>query len=99
MEMPAVLSDPSDEGVRLQLVDISLGGVGMFIQRGPDVSVGDEMKLSMKLADETVEVSGIVRHLSNEGALAGLEFQNVTPETHDVINAYVSELAERGNMA
>ena len=99
MEMPAKLEDLADDAVLLQLVDISLGGIGMFIQRGNEAVIGSMIKLRMTLEDKVVEVDAMVRHTSNEGALVGLEFIGVQADVHNVINHYVSELAERGAMA
>ena len=98
MEMPATVALAGDDMTRLQLVDISLGGVKLWIQRGVEQTPGNELSLDMDLNGKKVAVSAIVRHTNSDG-MCGVEFQTVTQDTHGVINDYVSELAERGAMA
>jgi c-di-GMP-binding flagellar brake protein YcgR len=98
MEMPATVGLSGDVDTRLQLVDISLGGVKLWIQRGLDQTEGNELELEMKLGDSDIKVKSVVRHTNSDG-MCGVEFVDVTPETHAVLNDYVSELAERGAMA
>lgn len=100
IELPAQIALAAAEvGTKLQLVDISLGGIGMWVQRGAARTAGETLTLAMDLAGKTIDVNAIVRHSTPDGMLHGLEFVDVSPEAQDVINKYVSELAERGAMA
>ncbi len=98
LELPASVELATDSMTKLQLVDISLGGLGLWIQRGKPQAAGDEMSLRMTLGADTVDVRAVVRHSRDDG-MCGVAFVDVSEQAHEVINRYVSELAERGAMA
>ena len=81
------------------LVDISLGGIGVWVRRGPGCEAGESTRLRLQLGAETVEVDAVVRHRNADGSLQGMAFVEPDEHTRQVVNDYVSELAERGGMA
>lgn len=81
------------------LVDISLGGVLLWIRRGPGCEQGVKVRLKMQLGAEIFEVDAVVRHRNADGSLQGMSFVDVPDDLRKVINDYVSELAARGGMA
>lgn len=98
LELPATVALAGDDMTLLQLVDISLGGLGLWIQRGKPQGAGDELLLHMKLGADAIEVRAVVRHSKDDG-VCGVEFVDVSEHARDILNRYVSELAERGAMA
>ncbi len=100
-ELPGEVSlTPEVPGLTVQLLDISLGGLGLWVQRGDaGVVVGDQLALTLRLGRATVEVPAVVRHLSADGHTQGLEFIEPSAEAHQAINRYVTELCMRGASA
>ncbi len=100
-ELPGEISlVPEISGLTVQLVDVSLGGLGMWVQRGDAGSaVGDHLVLKLRLGRATVEITAEVRHLSADGSTLGLQFVEPSPEARQAINRYVTELCMRGASA
>jgi c-di-GMP-binding flagellar brake protein YcgR len=97
-ELPGEITlAPEVPGLTVQLVDVSLGGLGVWVQRGEaKVAVGDHLELKLRLGRATVEVITVVRHISADGATQGLEFVEPSAEAKQAINRYVTELCMRG---
>ena len=89
---------PPDESSWM-LVDISVGGVGVWVRRGPGCELGAKTRLKLQLGAESVEVDAVVMHRNADGSLQGMAFVDVPDDVRPVLNDYVSELAERGGMA
>jgi len=84
---------------RAQVVDLSLGGVGMLIEPPVDgyaVQSALELRISTPEA-EPVRVSALVRH--NARGVCGAEFQGLSEAALSALRRAVSELLERGNLA
>lgn len=84
-------------GVKFQLLDISVGGLGLWTQRGKaPFGPGDRIVLKLRLGPKSADVDAVVRHTSPDGTLHGVEFADVADEARTIIHRYVSELTERG---
>jgi hypothetical protein len=84
---------------RIQVVDLSLGGVGMLIEPPVDryqVNAVLELRISTPEA-EPVRVSAIVRHRAR--GVCGAEFQGLSEAATAALHRAVPELLERGNLA
>ena len=84
---------------RIQVVDLSLGGVGMLIEPPVDgykLNAALELRISTPEA-EPVRVSALVRH--NARGVCGVEFQGLSEVALSALRRAVSELLERGNLA
>ena len=84
---------------RIQVVDLSLGGVGMLIEPPVDgykLNAALELRISTPEA-EPVRVSALVRH--NARGVCGCEFQGLSEVALLALRRAVSELLERGNLA
>lgn len=96
-DLPAIAGLPGDTVTTLRVVDVSIGGVGVWVQRGTlDWEVGQQRDLELTLgrAHHTVRVS--VRHLSPDRTVVGLRFEDLADDARSAIHGYVSELTERG---
>jgi c-di-GMP-binding flagellar brake protein YcgR len=98
LELPATVMPTSNQiGLVLQVLDISLGGVGLWVQRGSiEGGAGAILRLSLELAGTTLDVEAVVRHVSGDGTIYGTEFGELTAEARSAVNRYVTELTERG---
>jgi c-di-GMP-binding flagellar brake protein YcgR len=96
-ELPASVElVPSELGVTLMVFDISLGGLGLYAMGAkPQHKLGDVVQLRLKLRTEH-EVTVLIRHVSADGTVHGVEFSNADAGARAAINRYVSELTERG---
>jgi c-di-GMP-binding flagellar brake protein YcgR len=84
---------------RVQVVDLSLGGVGMLIEPPVDrydLNEALELRISTPEA-EPVRVSAVVRHRAR--GICGAEFQGLSEKALSALRRAVSELLERGNVA
>ncbi|MBW2458168.1 MAG: PilZ domain-containing protein [Deltaproteobacteria bacterium] len=96
-EIPFV---PEVPGLTVQLLVISLGGLKVWVQRGRvELVAGDEQKLELRLGKATVEVTAVVRHVSADQSMQGLEFVEPSDEARKALNRYVTELKMRGASA
>ncbi len=91
---------PEVPGVTVQLLDISLGGLGLWVQRGRlELAVGAEQQLELSLGQVTLSVRAVMRHVSSDGSMLGLEYVEPGDEAQRAINRYVTELKMRGASA
>jgi c-di-GMP-binding flagellar brake protein YcgR len=84
---------------RVQVVDLSLGGVGMLLEPPVDgyaLNAALELRISTPEAD-SVRVSAFVRHCAR--GICGAEFQGLSETALAALRRAVSELLERGNLA
>jgi c-di-GMP-binding flagellar brake protein YcgR len=84
---------------RVQVVDLSLGGLGMLIEPPTDGYPLDaplELRVSTPEA-EPVRARAIVRHRAR--GVCGVAFQNLDEAAASALRRAVSELLERGNQA
>jgi c-di-GMP-binding flagellar brake protein YcgR len=81
------------------VADISVGGVGIYVQRGEGPKVGERIRLEMRLATVDVTVDAEVRHVTKDGSVCGVQFVDVAEPAHRAISAYVGELIDRGSIS
>lgn len=84
---------------RVEVVDMSLGGLGILIEPPVDtfeLGAGVELRIGTPEA-EPVRVQAIVRHRAR--GVCGVEFQNLAEPAVNALRRAVSELLERGNQA
>jgi hypothetical protein len=84
---------------RVQVVDLSLGGVGILIEPPVDrygLNEALELRISTPEA-EPVRVSALVRHRAR--GICGAEFQGLSEKALAALRRAVAELLERGNLA
>lgn len=84
---------------RIQVVDLSLGGVGMLIEPPVDrYELGADVELRVKTPEaEPVRVTVTVRHQAR--GVCGAEFRTLEEPAMLALRRAVSELLERGNLA
>ncbi len=83
---------------RIQVVDLSLGGVGILIE--PPIVYELHAALDLRISTpeaEPVRVSAIVRHRAR--GVCGAEFLKLTEPAMAALHRAVAELLERGNQA
>jgi c-di-GMP-binding flagellar brake protein YcgR len=84
---------------RVQVVDLSLGGVGILIEPPVDayeLGAALELRIGTPEADP-VRVSAVVRHRAR--GVCGAEFQRLGEPAVAALRRAVAELLERGNQA
>lgn len=84
---------------RVQVVDLSLGGLGMLSEPPIDAYLLDaalDLRISTPEA-EPVRVAAVVRHRAR--GVCGAEFQNLGEAALAALHRAVGELMERGNQA
>jgi c-di-GMP-binding flagellar brake protein YcgR len=84
---------------RVQVVDLSVGGLGMLIEAPVDsyeLNAALELRLATPEA-EPVLVTALVRHRAR--GVCGVEFQKLDEAAAAALRRAVSELLERGNVA
>lgn len=84
---------------RIEVVDLSLGGLGILIEPpvdGYELGAPLELRIGTPVA-EPVRVKAVVRHRAR--GVCGVEFQGVEEPALGVLRRVVSELLERGNQA
>jgi len=84
---------------RLEVVDLSLGGLGILID--PPIGsfqLGAALDLRVGTPEaEPVRLKAVVRH--NARGVCGMEFQNLDEAAVAALRRAVAELLERGNQA
>ena len=84
---------------RVEVVDLSLGGLGILAEPPVDAyqeGAAVELRIGTPEA-EPVRASAIVRHRAR--GVCGVEFQNLSEPATLALQRVVSELMERGNQA
>lgn len=84
---------------RVQVVDMSLGGLGILIEPPVDgypLNSALELRIATPEA-EPVRVTALVRHCAR--GVCGVEFQRLDEAALAALRRAVSELLERGNQA
>jgi c-di-GMP-binding flagellar brake protein YcgR len=84
---------------RVQIVDLSLGGVGILMEAPVDgyaLGAALELRVSTPEADP-VRVTALVRHRAR--GVCGAEFQRLDEAALSALRRAVAELLERGNVA
>jgi c-di-GMP-binding flagellar brake protein YcgR len=84
---------------RVQVVDVSLGGVGILSEPPVDsYQLGAAVDLRMSTPEaEPMRVKAFVRHQAR--GVCGMEFQDLGEAAVAALHRVVSELFERGNQA
>jgi hypothetical protein len=84
---------------RVEVVDVSLGGLGILIEPTLDnCQPGAALDLRVGTPDaEPVRVKAVVRHRAR--GVCGMEFQNLDEAAVSALRRAVAELLERGNQA
>ena len=83
----------------LQVVDISLGGIGILVSHLlGELAVGDELKLKMSVnGGEPFAVEAVIRHTGPPGfGVCGAQFRDLSDAARTAIRRCVSDLLERG---
>lgn len=84
---------------RVEVVDMSLGGLGILIEPPVDnTQLGAvlELRITTPVA-EPVRAAAVVRHRAR--GVCGMEFQNLGAAALSALERVVAELLERGNQA
>lgn len=93
-----VLATLQGERQPLQVLDVSVGGIGLL--RGTalaEVKVGEELKLELSLGKAPFEISVSVRHCGPfEHSACGVQFLEMSEENTTAIRRYVADMLERG---
>jgi len=84
---------------RVQVVDLSLGGVGILIEAPVDrYELGTTFQMRVKTPEAgPVDVAATVRHRAR--GVCGAEFRDLDAAAQAALRRAVSELLERGNLA
>jgi hypothetical protein len=84
---------------RIEVVDLSLGGLGILIEPTIDAcQLGASLDLRVGTPEaEPVRVKAVVRHRAR--GVCGVEFQNLDERAVSALRRAVSELLERGSQA
>lgn len=101
IDLPAEIElSPPDPNRTLHVVDISLGGVGVWVQIGPPFEVDDHVTLRLTLGPaEPIAVGAIVRYRRGpQDAFCGMKFDPLDDEKRLIVGRYVGELVERGSV-
>jgi hypothetical protein len=85
--------------LRVQVVDVSLGGLGILIEPPVDAyQLGGALELRLTTPEaEPLRVKAIVRHRAR--GVCGVEFQELSEPALAALRRGVAELLERGNHA
>ena len=84
---------------RVEVVDLSLGGLGILIEPPMDVcQLGAPLDLRVSTPEaQPVRVKAVVRHRAR--GVCGVEFQQLDEPALAALHRVVAELLERGNHA
>jgi hypothetical protein len=84
---------------RVEVVDMSLGGLGILIEPPVDVyELGAKLDLRIGTPEaEPVRVAALVRHRAR--GVCGVEFHNLGEPAGAVLRRAIAELLERGSQA
>ena len=100
IDLPAEIQLLPEDGVGfLHVVDISLGGVGVWAQDRPPFVPGAPVKLRLALGRSTpIEIGAVVRYTRGpDRSFCGMKFDEMSEQEHSVVEGYVSALLERGS--
>lgn len=101
IDLPAEIElSPADPSRTLHVVDISLGGVGVWVQIGLPFEVDDQVTLRLTLGPaEPIELDAVVRYRRGPGnAFCGMRFDPLDDDERRLVGRYVGELVERGSV-
>jgi c-di-GMP-binding flagellar brake protein YcgR len=101
IDLPAEadLVPPVDVGA-LFVVDISLGGIGIWAQGRPPFEAGQRvtLKLTLGRADPLI-LGALVRYTRGpDKSFCGMKFDELDDEQRAAVGRYVGELVERGSL-
>ena len=91
---------PPDPDRTLHIVDISLGGVGVWVQIGKPFEVDEHFTLRLSLGPaEPIALGAVVRYRRGpENAFCGMKFDTLDDEKRRIVGRFVGELVERGSV-
>jgi hypothetical protein len=95
----------SDDGIvwlPLQVVDVSVGGLGLLVSEDLNGKrTGDHLLLRITFADQTgFEITATIRHIGQMGhGVCGVQFHEPAEDAMTRIRTAVAELLERGHVA
>jgi len=93
-----ILATLKGERVPLQVLDVSVGGIGLL--RGTElaeVNVGEELLLELSLGKAPFELKVSVRHRGpHEHSACGVQFRELSDAHTTEIRRYVADMLERG---
>jgi hypothetical protein len=89
-------AEKDDPPVRCQLTDLSMGGCYLDIPSPFPVST--RVTLSMRASDVELRSEGVVRVMHPEKGM-GVEFTQTTPEHRDLLEKFLSRLAENPSVS
>lgn len=101
IELPAEIElYPSDPTRTLHVVDISLGGVGVWVQIGAPFEVDEHVTLRLTLGPaKPIDLGAVVRYRRGPNeAFCGMAFDLLDDENRLIVGRYVGELVERGSV-
>lgn len=101
IDLPAEIQlTPADLSRKLLIVDISLGGVGVWVQQGAPFTVDQQVTLRLSLGlIEPVEIGAVVRYRRGpDNTFCGMKFDELDQERRTIVGRYVGELVERGSI-
>jgi c-di-GMP-binding flagellar brake protein YcgR len=90
---------PVDVGALL-VVDISLGGIGVWAQGRDPFVPGERVTLKLKLGRaEPLELGALVRYTRGpDKSFCGMKFDLLDDQHRAAVGRYVGELVERGSL-
>jgi len=90
---------PLQVGV-LFVVDISLGGVGIWAQGRPPFEAGQRVILKLRLGHAApLDLGAVVRYTRGpDKSFCGMKFDELDDEQRAAVGRYVGELVERGSL-
>lgn len=91
---------PKDVVGLLHIVDISLGGIGVWAQDRPPFKASERVRLKLKLGrNEVIELDATVRYTRGaDHSFCGMMFDVLDDKMRLVVGRYVGELCERGSI-
>jgi hypothetical protein len=101
IDLPAEvdLVPPVDVGALL-IVDISLGGIGVWAQGRPPFEPGQHVRLTLRLGRAApLELDAVVRYTrAPDKSFCGMKFEVLDDGQRAAVGRYVGELVERGSL-
>ena len=101
-EMPASVELlPANPGGELHVVDISIGGVGLWAPGRPTFEAGQSLRLRLTLGRaEAIEVAAEVRHVhGSDHSFCGVLFVELDEKQRSMLGRYVGDLVAQGSVA
>ena len=73
--------------------DISVNGVGLYIEDKKDINIGDFIELKIPLPKNNLILKGKVVHLTSKGPLykLGIHFENLSQKDESVLGEFITE--------